>query len=223
MSERVELEVRARILGLLLREARQRAGKGAKECAALLGCSPGNYRRYESGREAASLPELELLAYLFDVPLAHFLGHQSLAMAQAAPDDSAELVALRTRMVGAQLRAAREAAGVSKKDLAEAAGVSPSRLAQYVRGHKPIPLPELEAFARALGLPLDHFLPQAGPVATWTAGRRQAQRFREMPPEVREFVADPVNESYLRLAMKLASLSVDRLRGIAEGILDITY
>ena len=225
MSESVELAIRARILGVLLRDARQAAGKTAVECAALLGCAPEFYGQYETGRKAISLPELELLAFLFDVPLRHFWDSQTLGHGrqEQLAGAGAELLALRHRIVGAQLRSARSAAGLPQKELAAAAGVPAGRLSAYEFGRRPIPLPELEEFARAVGLTIDHFLPGAGPIAAWAAGRRQFQRFGELPPELREFIVEPMNESYLRLAMQLSALSVERLRGIAEGILDITY
>jgi transcriptional regulator with XRE-family HTH domain len=213
------------MLSVLLRDARKNAGQSIAETAARLGLAPGEYEQYEHGHKAISLPELELLALHFDVPLGHFWGQHTLGGGSAAQwvQDGAELLILRQRIVGAQLRAARLAAGQSVKELADLAGVTASRLTAYELGRRPIPLPELEEFGRALGLAVDHFLPEAGPVAEWAAGRRQFQRFNELPPDLREFVADPTNEPYLRLAMQLASLSVERLRGLAEGILDITY
>jgi hypothetical protein len=49
------------------------------------------------------------------------------------------------------------------------------------------------------------------------------QHFLEMPPDLREFVALPVNRPYLELAMKLSNMSRDKLRSVAENLLDITY
>ncbi|NIP32622.1 MAG: hypothetical protein GWN00_13130, partial [Aliifodinibius sp.] len=46
--------------------------------------------------------------------------------------------------------------------------------------------------------------------------------FQNLPEELQEFIAKPVNQPYLELAKKLSELSADRLRGIAEGILEIT-
>ena len=48
------------------------------------------------------------------------------------------------------------------------------------------------------------------------------QQFLEMPMELREFVAMPVNRPYLQLAMKLSNMSRDKLRSVAEDLLDIT-
>jgi hypothetical protein len=48
------------------------------------------------------------------------------------------------------------------------------------------------------------------------------KQFLEMPVELREFVAMPVNRPYLQLAMKLSNMSRDKLRSVAEDLLDIT-
>jgi transcriptional regulator with XRE-family HTH domain len=133
------------------------------------------------------------------------------------------MVALRHRIIGAQLRAARTAAGRTKKEIAAAAGIPASRLSAYELGEKFIPIPELELLARAVGLTIDDFLDQQGPIAERDTARRAVAQFKQLAPDVRDFVVEPLNESYLRLAMRLSELSVDRLRGIAERILDITY
>jgi hypothetical protein len=44
-----------------------------------------------------------------------------------------------------------------------------------------------------------------------------------MPMELREFVSLPVNRPYLELAMKLSGMSRDKLRSVAENLLDITF
>ena len=47
--------------------------------------------------------------------------------------------------------------------------------------------------------------------------------FLELPLELRQFVGMPVNRPYLDLAMKLSSMSKDKLRSVAEDLLDITF
>ena len=48
------------------------------------------------------------------------------------------------------------------------------------------------------------------------------QHLKELPPDVREFVAQPVNVNYIQTAMRLSEMDADRLRTIAESLLDIT-
>jgi len=44
-----------------------------------------------------------------------------------------------------------------------------------------------------------------------------------MPVEMQVFVSKPINRPYLELAIRLSEMSVDRLRSVAEGLLEITY
>ena len=218
--------MRAKILGVLLKDARLAAGKTIRDCADLLGCSVSSCTAYEAGSKSLSLPQLELLAYFFKTPLTHFWGGQAISEAQQnspAELPSESLTDLRDRIIGAQLRAARKQLKVRLQDLAEEAGVSPGRLSAYELGRRPVPLPQLEALVARRGLTLEHFLERQGPVGEWDSARRDFERFQQLPPELREFVSQPLNESYLRLARQLSLLSADKLRGIAESLLDITY
>jgi hypothetical protein len=40
---------------------------------------------------------------------------------------------------------------------------------------------------------------------------------------MRDFVSRPINEHYLRLAHQLSQMPLDKLRGIAASLLEITY
>jgi hypothetical protein len=44
-----------------------------------------------------------------------------------------------------------------------------------------------------------------------------------LPPDLRDFVTQPMNEHYVRLAQRLSQMPTDHLRAIATGLLDITY
>jgi len=90
-------------------------------------------------------------------------------------------------------------------------------------GERPIPLPELEVLVRTLGGRIETFFDRNGPIGQWMISEEAIQHFVEMPAELREFVALPVNRPYLELAMKLSNMSRDKLRSVAEDLLDITY
>jgi transcriptional regulator with XRE-family HTH domain len=226
MTETIKekLVLRNRIIGLLLRNAREQAEKTKRECAAALGVSTSTIRAYEEGRKPLSLPELEVLAYLLDTPTAHFWERDP----ELVPDEELvplqEVLALRHRIVGALLRQARQEADVSQKELAQMLGCSAGRLSAYEYGERPIPLAELELLARYLHLPLEYFLDnQEGPVGEWHRHQEAWRRFQELPREMQEFVTQPINVRYLEVAMKLAQMPAGGLRAIAEGLLDITY
>ena len=53
--------------------------------------------------------------------------------------------------------------------------------------------------------------------------QEKTQVFLELPPDLQSFVCKPVNRPYLDIALKLSELPVDKLRILAESLLEITY
>lgn len=220
------LDVRARLLGVLLRDARLYAGKTAKDCAEVLGITPATLQAYENGEKSPSLPELELLAYFCDVPLAHFWGTAALSEKeeqQRATLPPPAILEIRDRMIGAKLRQARQNARLKLKDFAADLGLSTGALTAYEFGEKPLPLPELEVIVNRLGLSVEEVLEPHGVVGEWESEHRLFERFKQLPPELRQFITEPVNEHYLRLAQRLSQLPTEQLRAVATGLLEITY
>jgi transcriptional regulator with XRE-family HTH domain len=219
-------ELRERIIGVLIKDARVVRGQTAAGCAAAMGCAPLTFDQYETGAASPSLPELELLAYFLDVPLSYFFGDRVLSAQQngaRASLPTAEITALRHRIIGVQLRQARQAAGLALATLAADLRLSVEDLLSYETGQGAMPLATLQAAAERLGLPLEHFAEAHGPVGDWERTRRALERVRHLPPELRDFVGQPMNESFLRLAWQLSELPVEKLRGIAASLLEITY
>jgi transcriptional regulator with XRE-family HTH domain len=125
-------------------------------------------------------------------------------------------------MIGALLRTHRTEAGLSMRELADMSGLSSRRISSYEQGEKPIPLPELEALAASLGRQVEDYVDTEGPVGDWVARRQAFEAFLELPLELREFLSEPMNRPYLDLAQNLSAVSIDRLRALGQGLLDIT-
>src|SRR3990172_993984 len=225
MADKKSLALRAKIIGVLLRDARLAAGKAPKDCGALLGISASAYAAFELGKKSLSLPELELLAYYLDIPLSHFWGDEIISdqPERESALNSEELIRLRHRIIGAQIRQVRLDNGIAQKELAAAVGIPPSRIKAYEFGQQPIPVPELKPLAWVLGMKIDNFFERQGPVGEWDASRRAFDKFKEMPQEVQEFVSNPLNAAYVKVAMRLAVMPADQLKTIAESLLDITF
>lgn len=225
MSIKDQINIRTRKLGVLIRDARLAARRTLGECARAIGVTPGTLRAWEEGRRAPSLPELEVLAYFLDLPIRHFWGKE--AMSDNPPPTEElnlpVLVGVRQRMIGALLRQERERASLSLRALAEQTGMSAARLKSYELGERPIPLPDLEVIMNTLGGQVESLFDQTGPIGLWMIQQRAIQDFLELPPDLQAFVCKPVNRPYLELALKLSTLSTDRLRSVAEGLLDITF
>jgi transcriptional regulator with XRE-family HTH domain len=225
MDTKSQITIRTKKLGLLIRDARLTARRSVQECAQAVGIKIGLFRSYEEGRKAPSLPELETLVFFLDLPLDHFWGRE-VKSESARPHenlDLSKLLAVRQRKIGALLRQERMNASISIRNLAHETGISGARIKAYELGERPIPLPELEILVKTLGGRVESFFDRSGPVGQWMLSEEAVQHFLEMPAELREFVALPVNRPYIELAMKLSNMSRDKLRSVAEDILDITF
>jgi transcriptional regulator with XRE-family HTH domain len=215
--------LRQKIVGVLVRQTRLKAGKSLKETAAVLDCSPERLSQYESGERALSLPEAEALARLFSVTLENLLD-ETRQEDKVPPPPPSELIRIRQKIIGVQLRLARQAADLTQKELGEATDIPPGRLSQYERGLRPIPLPELEILTEILDLDFDELVDEdLGPDSPQARRQRNIQRLSMMPEHIQDFVLSPVNAMYIEMAMQVSSLPVSTLRQIAEGLLDITY
>ncbi len=136
--------------------------------------------------------------------------------------DTTRLIKLRQRMIGALLRQERNNVNMSIRHLSTETGITQARLKTYELGERAIPVPELESILTVMGSRIDVFFDQNGPVGQWMTSQRAMQKFLELPDEIQNFVCQPVNRPYLELAMKLSDLSREKLRAVAEGLLDIT-
>ena len=224
MSLQVQIALRTRKLGVLIRDARMVARKTGTEVAAAMGISPALFRAYEEGRKAPSLPELEVLAYYLNQPIQHFWSAEALSDDDPGTEqvNVSQLVPLRQRIIGALLRQKRLQASISLQALATDTGISQSHLKAYELGEHAIPVPELEAILAIVGGTVEAYFDQNGPIGTWMNDQAAIQEFLKLSPEIRAFVCTPVNHPYLDLARNLSQLSTDRLRAVAEALLDIT-
>jgi transcriptional regulator with XRE-family HTH domain len=224
MDTRSQITLRTKKLGVLIRDARTAARRSIDECAKAIGVTRTLFRAYEEGRRAPSLPELETLVYYLKLPIDHFWGKASISddAPVTEPIDLPRLVEVRQRMIGALLRQERNNASLSVKALAQETGVTSSRITSYELGERPIPLPELETLLTSLGSRIETFFDQSGPIGAWMTDQEAMQQFLELPKELQTFVCQPVNRPYIELAMKLSAMSTDKLRSVAEGLLDIT-
>ena len=219
-----QIIIREKKLGLLIRDARMAERRSIKECADAIGVKPGLFRAYEEGRRSPSLPELETLVYYLKLPITPFWGRETMSESSSPVDslDTAQLIALRQRMIGALLRQERNKINMSIRQLAADTGIKSSRLNMYELGERPISVPELESILSVMGSRIEVFFDQNGPVGQWMTSQRAMQKFLDLPEEIQNFVCQPVNRPYLELAMKLSDMSKEKLRSVAEGLLDIT-
>lgn len=225
IADSQEAVLRRKILGVKMRDARIKSGLNLKDVGEAIGMSAGLVSDVEFGRRDISLPHLEVMALLFNVPVVYFLSdipieenHRDFPTLQA--------LALRQRIIGVLLRQARTESGRSQEDIAKTLNVPASRISSYELGKTEIPLQELETLADYLNVTMSYFLDQGiapnesgGQVATLD----EITQFTQLPKEVREFLSNPANLLYINIAMSLSELSAETLRALAEGLLEVTY
>ncbi len=217
--------VRTRKLGLLLLDARTVRHKTVEQCAKAAGIPVEEYHRMEAGEIAPTLPQLESIAFYLDIPLEHFWGNQTMSSSALLEpvEQPPQLLKIRQRIIAARLKMARQSFNLSPAELSQKSTIPEDKIIQFESGEEPIPLPDLEILTNSLQIRSEELFDQHGPIGNWRAEKMAIQSFLEMPPELREFLCKPINLPYLQLAKKLSDLSVEKLRAIAEGLLEITY
>ncbi|RME97911.1 MAG: XRE family transcriptional regulator [Chloroflexi bacterium] len=216
--------LRRKILGVKIRHARIRAGLNMKEVGQALGVSSDLISEIEYGRRDVSLPQLEVMALIFNVPVIYFWSDDVISEPNLE-FPAQQAMALRQRIIGVLLRQARTGAGHTQETLGNLLNVPASRIARYEYGKTEIPLPHLEALSEYLNVPLSYFLDQGinpngnGQVTSLD----DLANYSHLPGEVKAFLSNPANLLYINIAMKLSELSADTLRALAEGLLEVTY
>jgi transcriptional regulator with XRE-family HTH domain len=225
MDTRSQITIRTKKLGVLLRDARLASRKTLQECAEAIGVTKGVFKSYEEGRHSPSLPELEVLVFFLKLPINHFWGNEAISddLPSTAPLDLPRLLLVRQRMIGALLRQAREKVNKSVRELSQETSIPSSRLKSFELGERPIPVPDLEILLGALDSRVETLFDQSGPVGQWMSDQKAISDFLKLPTDLRNFASQPVNIPYLELARKLSTMSTDRLRSVAEDLLDITF
>ncbi|MHC1785319.1 MAG: helix-turn-helix transcriptional regulator [Anaerolineaceae bacterium] len=218
--------VRAHKLGLLIFDARTAAGKSLEMASAQSGIPAADLQSYENGVRIPSLPEIEGLAYVLDVPIEHFWGRQSISEEKGdlSRTMNPKVIMVRQKMISSFLELKRNEKKITTAELSRLSGLPEERIHAYENADLTVPVYDLEALSAALGLTMADFFDQRGAVAEWRKSQRgKGQPQSNLPPEIQEFVNKPINRPYLELAMKFSEMPVDKLRTLAESILEITF
>ena len=224
MDYELAINILSKKIGVLLKAARTQKGKSKRACAEVIDTTSRMITKYEKGEKSPSLPELEVLAYYLDVELESF-------WEDLVPDvedkmvllgDLEQRLELRNLKIGASLRKFRKEKALSMKDVSEKIGLTTYRIKSYEKGKFPVPLAELNALLGLYERELSELVVDTGPVAEWAYNKKAGAAFVELPKDLQEFVLKPINQPYLEIAQKLSKMSVDKMRDVAEGLLDIT-
>jgi len=217
------LKLRAKMLGVLIRDARLEAARTPDDIARLLGLSPETIESWEYGDAAPSLPQLELMAFYLGVPISHFWGlaaHEYDRAARVAR--KGDYLLLRDRMIGALLRQARQDRDLTLEDLAQQIGLPPETLEAFESGEQPIPMHLLQLLAGSVNQSVSYFLELSGEVGAVLQDSEALKTYMALDEDMRAFVSNPSNQAFIHIAMMFRNMPTDQLRKLAEGLLEIT-
>ncbi|MDK2981263.1 MAG: hypothetical protein PWQ55_1610 [Chloroflexota bacterium] len=203
-----------------LKMAREASGKTTTECAKLLGISTSRIRSYESGRYTPSLPELEALSYVYNLPLPALLDPQALARFIHRPDVEQlnQLLDIRQKIIATRLQLAREAMGISYKELSRQTHITTGRIKKYENGEQPIPLDELTALSEVLDVDFENLLDRESPIGHWQSRLIKMLSFSELSEETQTFALEPENQATIALVKRLQEIGPDQLEQLAESL-----
>lgn len=217
--------VRSKILGTIIREARLSSGKSISDCAIFLELTEDEFEAFELGKRSPSLPQLEFIAYFLDVPVNDFWSGKQYTESQ--PDKNFynihRLIQIRGRIIGAMIKQARLNKKLSVEEISQMTRMSSIDLEAIELGKIPIELPQLESMAENLDLSIQDFQDKDGITGKWSVQQQIQRDFLGLPEDLQIFVSGHENLPYLELAKRLSEMSAEKLRSIAEGILEITY
>ena len=80
----------------------------------------------------------------------------------------------------------------------------------------------MEIIISKLDIHLEDLFDQNDLFGTWRINQSNAEQFLQFPQDLQEFIVNARNTPYLEIAQHLSQLPADKLREVAEGLLEIT-
>ena len=222
------LTIRSKKVGICIKDARLKARKSVEETAQFLGIPESNYLSIEEGSSAPSFPQLESLSHLFHAPFDSLTNWQAKESGNTPIDPTLakKLSSLRDHVIAATVAKSRLEEGFTLQALSEGTGISIDDLSAYEKAERPIPFPLLGELCQVLGmdLPSLHSSQFGHPQkSAEVPAKRLEPDFGDLPAELVDFIKQPINRPYLELAQRLSQMNAEKLRDIAESLLEITY
>lgn len=176
------LELRNRILGAMIMQARSRKNLSRDDLATLTDLSLDNLTAYELGLMPLPVTDLEEITRILQIDI----------------NDWIDSYAIPTRDLG--IRASRTAQADQNQGGDQQPSIAPPAV-------EPAPAYSRHALSGET-VPVDNL---------------EALLGDNIPKELADFIANPVNRQYLLLANNLSVMPADQLRRIAESLLEITF
>ncbi len=209
--------LRGRILGVLIRRSRLSAQLTVEDCASFLQLDPQQIKAWELGESTPSLPQLEGLTRCL---LAAAAGER-IEFAKFSLSDGAEYYLLRQRMIGAQLKLARQRQDFAVEEVGRRSSLDSNLIERYEFGEVMIPLDHLCVLAQAVRQDLSYFWDTDDSSRDHCKPEPEAAPKPSADTELVRFAADNKNQAFIRLAMAFRQIDREDLHRIAEALYNI--
>jgi transcriptional regulator with XRE-family HTH domain len=187
------------------------------DCAKLLGIPQGNYLAFEKGEQQLSLPDLEILALYFGLPIKTLFKENSRRLYQLTllhDNIRSHYQLLRQKIIRTQLVLERKAAGFTLETLQEATGIPLETLQTYEQDGLPIPIDDLQNICNHIGKRMDIFFPGDGDFENLLGVQEEEMEFPDDQP-------DPDSEESLEeLLTVLKKVPKEEQAEIAKALLN---
>ena len=214
--------IRSKILGVQIRLSRQETGRTLEDCASNLQVSEEQFSAWEYGDEVPSLPQLELIASYLDVPVSQFWQENASDKTLKPGTEHDEFVALRQRLVGGLLRAARQAEQLTVEQLGDLVSLDVALIRQYEYGERLIPVDQLSALAKVLDRDLNFFLEDDEVHVAELKTQASTQVDQDLPEVLRQYSTDDKTLGLIKLAVAFSHIPSEELHKIAHALLAIS-
>ena len=204
--------------------AREACGKTIKECSLLLNIPTSRIKNFETGKYIPSLPEIEVLSYLFKVPIISFFQKDGVNHQVHKPNSARikRLIRIRQQIIATRIHLAREKSELSMKKLSRITSIPTSRLKRYEEADTPITLDDLQKIVNGLNLNLDDFFDHDSPLGKWQTTQSKNYAFEHLPEEIKEFITDSNNLRYLQVAYNLSKIGIDTFSNLSNSLTKLT-
>jgi transcriptional regulator with XRE-family HTH domain len=220
------LTLKAKKFGVRLAGFRQKKGVSTETLSQWTGIPIDELKKIECGESTISLPLIELIALKLGLMTDTLLAGELENHHNPSTDDSFRnnYSALRDRMISLTLRKTRQEQKKNPETVAEKCGLTVQELEQFETGRTSIPWPILECLCEEYQLQINSLITDISHTEIKPKKEKSTSSvINHLPEPIREFVQNSANLPYLELARRLSEMDAAKLRGIAEGLLEITY
>ena len=192
----------------------------SKDVCQLLDIPTSKLTNYEKGKYAPTLPEIESLAYIYDIPINALFSPEELEELIREPDKQklGELRNIRRQIISTQINIAFDNSGQSIKELAANTGLPLSRLNKYLSNSLEIPFDDLLVLTKALRIDIQQLFDSQSSLGQWQMERSRQLLFSKLPEEIKAYVVTSANSSMIAVTEKIRALDKPALRALIDAL-----